>query len=353
MKFTKTLNIPEKHVLIIGNRSYRNLWDELILAWTVKVLQEQKKKITIAAYDPERLKIFLHQLVDISKITFVTEIPKGIRSRRKYLIKGKFRERKLWKKANAVIIGWGEIITEENKHSYRYRWASLLPCLKKPRYLMGGIQQPKKNFNRFLFKQILKRTKRIFARDMETVHEIKNYGFDNVEFFMDTSFFAYPRKKIQNSLVHKGGKFKIQNSKNYIVINLNKNAEKFLKEIIKDVAHRYKKGYEVMYVPVAKGKNKHYNDLQYARKIQQWAEIKDQRFTILDREKDFANFTKTIAEASMVISSRLHLFLIANFLWVETKVYPYQKKILKMQQTLKKIENWKLRIAKSREIWEN
>jgi hypothetical protein len=36
----------------------------------------------------------------------------------------------------------------------------------------------------------------------------------------------------------------------------------------------------------------------------------------------------------MVISSRLHLFLIASFLWVPTKVYPYQKKILKMQKTI-------------------
>ncbi len=332
MKFTKTLNIPEKHVLIIGNRSYKNLWDELILTWTVKLLQEQKKKITIAAYDPERLKIFLHQLVDISKITFVTEIPKGIRSRWNYITTGKFKERKLWKKANAVIIGWGEIITEENKHSYRYRWASLLPCLKKPRYLMGWIQQPKKFFNRFLFKQILKRTKRIFARDMKTVHEIKNYGFDNVEFFMDTSFFAYPRKTFQYFNVST-----FQHSKKYIVVNLNKNAEKFLKEIIEEVKHRYKKGYEIMYIPIAKGNGSQYDDIQYARKIQQWAEIKDQRFTILDREHDFNQFVKTLAEASIVISSRLHLFLIASFLWVETKVYPYQKKILKMQQALKDI----------------
>jgi polysaccharide pyruvyl transferase WcaK-like protein len=108
-----------------------------------------------------------------------------------------------------------------------------------------------------------------------------------------------------------------------------------------------------MYVPIAKGNRSQYDDIQYARKIQQWAEIKDQRFTILDREDNFKQFTKTLAGASIVISSRLHLFLIASFLGVETKVYPYQKKILKMQQTLKKIENWKLRIAKSREIWEN
>ncbi|MEI7918821.1 MAG: hypothetical protein WCH65_01010 [bacterium] len=70
---------------------------------------------------------------------------------------------------------------------------------------MGGIQVPKKRFNRFLFTHILKRTKHIFARDMDTVHDLKTYGYQNVEFFMDTSFFAYPRQKIQNS------EFKIQN----------------------------------------------------------------------------------------------------------------------------------------------
>ncbi|MEI6119194.1 MAG: hypothetical protein WCP92_08600 [bacterium] len=63
---------------------------------------------------------------------------------------------------------------------------------------MGGIQLPKKLFNRFLFTRILKRTKHIFARDHETVHEMKTYGFDNVEFFMDTSYFAYDWEKIRN-----------------------------------------------------------------------------------------------------------------------------------------------------------
>jgi len=92
-----------------------------------------------------------------------------------------------------------------------------------------------------------------------------------------------------------------------------------------------------MYVPVAKGKNSHYSDIEYARKIQKGTEIKDQRFTILDREDDFKYFVKMVSQAHMVISSRLHLFLIANFIGIPTKVYPYQKKILKMQETLANI----------------
>jgi polysaccharide pyruvyl transferase WcaK-like protein len=73
------------------------------------------------------------------------------------------------------------------------------------------------------------------------------------------------------------------------------------------------------------------------RKIQKETEIKDQRFNILDREEDFEVFVKTIAQAHMVISSRLHLFLVASFLKVSTKVYPYQKKILKMQNIIKEL----------------
>lgn len=324
MKVINTLSISEKHILIIGNRSYKNLGDELILLWTVKLLIAEGKKITIAAYDTEWLKKFFSQFIDISKIIFVTEIPKGFRSWIQYIRQGKLKEWKLYKKVDAVIIGWWEIITEENKNSYRYRLVSLLPCLKKPRYLMWGIQLPKKIFNRFLFTRILKRTKHIFARDHETVHDMKRYGFDKVEFFMDTSYFAYDWKKKKSS----------EWERKYIIINLNKNAEKFLPEIIQDVKKLYNQWYEIIYVPVAKGKNEYYNDMKYARKIQRETEIKDQRFTILDREDDFESFVKTLAQAHMVISSRLHLFLIASFLGVETKVYPYQKKILKMQNTL-------------------
>jgi len=329
MEVTNKLNITEKKVIIIGNRSYKNLGDELILLWTVKLLLQQEKIITIAAYNPERLKKFFSQFLDTSKITFVTEIPKGIRSWIRYIRQGKLKEWKLWRKVDAVIIGWGEIITEENKHSYRYRLASFLPSRKKPRYLMGWIQLPKKRFNRFLFTLLLKRTNRIFARDHETVHELKTYGFQKVEYFMDTSFFAYDWASLQQL-----NNWTLQHAKKYIVINLNYNAKKFLPEIIQDVKKFSEQWYEIMYVPVAKGNGEQYDDMKYAQKIKEWAGIKDQQFSILDREEDFNHFVHVLAQAHMVISSRLHLFLIASFLGIPTKVYPYQKKILKMQHEL-------------------
>jgi len=69
------------------------------------LLLQENKEIIIAAYDPEWLKIFFSQNIDTSKITFVTEIPKGIRSRIRYIRQGKLKERKIYNKASAVIIG--------------------------------------------------------------------------------------------------------------------------------------------------------------------------------------------------------------------------------------------------------
>jgi exopolysaccharide biosynthesis predicted pyruvyltransferase EpsI len=55
---------------------------------------------------------------------------------------------------------------------------------------------------------------------------------------------------------------------------------------------------------------------------------------LLRREANFKHFAEKVANAEIVISTRLHLFLIASFLKVKTKVYPYQKKILKMQKVI-------------------
>ena len=51
-----------------------------------------------------------------------------------------------------------------------------------------------------------------------------------------------------------------------------------------------------------------------------------------DRSEDFIGFIKYLGGAQKVISTRLHLFLISEFIGVETLVFPYQKKILKMKK---------------------
>lgn len=154
---------------------------------------------------------------------------------------------------------------------------------------------------------------------------------------MDTAYYAYDWTSFQKApAVTKMGRPRKKSlaPQKYIVVNLNKNAEQFLPTIIQDVKKYYQKGYEIFYAPIAKGTQRAYVDEQYAKIIQKKANIKQQHFTIIDREYNIHEFIQIIAKADMVISSRLHLFLIASFLKVPTTVYPYQKKILKMQQVI-------------------
>lgn len=328
------LAIPWQRILIVGNRSYKNLWDELILLWTVKLLLKERKEILIACYDPTWLQHFFSQFIDTSHITFLTEIPKWPRSLISYIKNDKREERKKYRSADAIIIGWWEILTEENRNSYWYRLISVLPCWFKkiPIYLMGWIQVPRKNINKSLFKILLNKTKKIFARDFESVNELKAFGFDNVEFFMDTAFFSYDRKKVES------WKLKVENDgRKYIVVNINKKGEKFFNEILQDVKDYIQQGYEVYFVPVSIGTQKDYSDIYYYKKIKEILNPPSSIFHLLKREADFKHFTEKVANAEIVISTRLHLFLIASFLKVKTKVYPYQKKILKMQKVIETI----------------
>jgi hypothetical protein len=78
---------------------------------------------------------------------------------------------------------------------------------------------------------------------------------------MDTSYFAYERNKVS---VDEEKKIE----KPYVVVNLNKNAEKFFDELLNDVKTYSNKGYRIYYVPVAKGNNVYYQDLQYSQRLE-------------------------------------------------------------------------------------
>ncbi len=330
MDLGKKLNIEWEKVLLVWNWSYKNMWDELILLWTIKLLQEQDKKIYISAYNPGWLKKFLGQFVDVENIEFLREIPKWFRSFWKFIRDKNSRTLKKYKEVDSIIIGGGEILTEEVPSTYWYWLVSIFPCLKqKPNiYLMWWIQVPKKDRNKKLFDYLMKRVKYVYARDLESVYELKKYGFEGAEFFMDTSYFAFDWKRLEQDKLKRW---------RYIVINVNKNGEDFLDDIIKDIKYYLEEWYKVLYVPVAKWRNDEYSDMNYYRRIKKECKM-DDRFEILDREDDFEKFATKISKAEIVISTRLHLFLISNFLWTRTKVYPYQKKILKMQEVVRNLE---------------
>lgn len=337
MNSDKKLVIKGQKVLIVWNWSYKNMWDELILIWTIKLLQEQGKEIYISAYNPSWLKKFLNQFVDTSEIQFLREIPKWFRSFFKFIRDKKSRTLKKYKEVDSIIIWWWEIFTEEVPSNYRYWLISIFPCLKyKPNiYLMWWIQVPQKSWNQKLFDYLLKRVNYVYARDLESVYGLEKYGLNNkwkklewVEFFMDTSYFAFDWDKYKTDKLKKW---------KYVVINLNKNGERFLDDIIKDVKYYLSEWYKILYVPVAKWNNEKYSDISYLKDIKKACKM-NERFEVLDRENDFEKFVIKLSKAEVVISTRLHLFLISSFLDVRTKVYPYQKKILKMQEVIGNLE---------------
>lgn len=344
MEIQETLDIKWQNILLVGIRWLQNFWDELILLWNIKLLQKQEKNIFIVSQNNNRLRNFLEKEVDCSKIVFIDELPRWFRSFFRYLKQGDFKQLKLFFKIDSIILWWGEILTEETKTAYYYRLCSIRPSLffRKKLYIMGWIQVPQKRINRFLFNRILKHTEHIYCRDLEWIENLKKYGFSKVSFFMDTSYFA--REKRQN--------YKQEKQEKYIVININKNWIKFMDDLKNTLKEYQKSWYKCYYIPVSNGWNDTQdekilkkrmipmhlknteNDLKYL------PELKEDfpQIEIYDWTQNLENFFHFLWGAEIVISPRLHLFLISNFIWVKTKVYPYQKKILKMQEVLKKLK---------------
>ena len=332
------LNIKWNSVLLVWNWWYRNLWDELILLWNVKLLLNQWKKVTIVCYDPDRLRKFFTQFIDVGKVKFIQELPKWFRSFFNYIFRYWMKWFIRFWKANSIILWWWEILTEENPWAYRYRRISIWPFLLKKKfeklfkkrkksylYIMWWVQIPENNYKKKQLLSLLKNTTACYLRDFDAVDEIKPY-VKNCEFFMDTSYFSYEWNSVS---VDEENKIE----KTYVVVNLNKNAEQFFDELVQDIKSYSQKGYRIYYAPIAKGKNIYYHDLQYAQRLEKalWENVD---FALLDWESDFDNFAKVLKWAKKVFSSRLHLYLIASFLGCDTKVYPYQRKILKMQRVI-------------------
>ena len=332
------LNIAWKNILLVWNWWYRNLWDELILLWNVKFLLKQWKKITIACYDPEWLRNFFTQFVDVSKVLFIPELPKWFRSFFRYVFEYGMEWFLSFWKTDTIILWWWEILTEENPCAYWYWRMSIRPFLWKKKiqnlfkkkeksdlYIMWWVQIPESSKKKKQLLSLLKYTTACYLRDFEAVDEIAPY-VKNCEFFMDTSYFAYEWNNVSID-----AEKKIE--KPYVIVNLNKNAEQFFDELVKDIKSYCKKWYRIYYAPIAKGNNIYYQDLQYSQRLEKelWEDID---FALLDWESDFEYFVKILKRAEKVFSSRLHLYLIASFLRCDTKVYPYQRKILKMQKVI-------------------
>ena len=321
--YKSVFDIKWDSVLLVWFWWFKNMWDELILLWNVKLLKQLWKKIFIVSQDNKWLKIFLSKEVDCSDITFLDELPRGFRSTFKYLKKNGFSQIKHFWNIDTVILGWGEILTEESAHSYYYWFWSIWPALilRKNLYIMWGVQIPNKKVNKILFKWILRNTKKIYCRDFEWVSELKKYWFNDVEFFMDTSYFVRDDWK----------KYLRKNTKKYFVININSNGKQFMNDLKKEVKVYLDKWYECYFVPVCDGWTD--DDNRFFAEIQKdFPSIKLKKW-----DDDFEKFLQFLWWSEIVVSARLHLYLISRYIWLDTKVFPYQKKINKMQNVVSEL----------------
>lgn len=319
----KTFHIDWNTVLIVGNWAYQNMGDELILLWTVKILKEQKKQIIISCLDPQWLKWFFSQFIETSDIIFIYELPRWIRSFLKWMKNGWFRQLKYFLSVDSLILGGWEIFSWENPNSYHgYRllwiWPFLLKKLKNL-YVMWWIHVPNSKFQLVCLKWFLKKASYLYLRDFQSVDEVKKLWFQNTDFFMDTSYFAYDWAGVKEN----------QYKNPYIVVNVCD--QKFADDIIADINSYVQKWYKIYYVPVYHEHWKIKSDEYFKDYLEEKTNL---QFEILDRDKDFQHFISILKWAEKVFCTRLHLFLVASYLNVPVKVYPYQKKIIKMQQVL-------------------
>lgn len=188
---------------------------------------------------------------------------------------------------------------------------------------MWWIQVPKKWRNKLLFNIILKATNKIFCRDLEGIENIKEYWFKNVEFFMDTSFFA----------IDDWSKYKNKTKEKYIIVNINSKWNVFIDDLIKESQKFLESWYKIYFIPVCTWLTD--DDGRYFLKIKNI--INNENFISYDRTENFEEFLNLLWWAEKVISARLHLFLISEFIWLDTKVYPYQKKINKMKKIVNEL----------------
>ncbi len=328
------LNIEWQNIVLVWNRWFKNLWDELILVWLMKILLNQNKNIFISCTNKNRLKNFHKQFFDNfetllknKKIVYIQELPKWFWSLIKFI--KNITDFKYWLKSNTIVIWWGEIFTEETKFSYRYWLLSSFPVFFwKKLYLMWWIQIPQKIINKIPFNILTKKSIKIFVRD----NWLKNTKLEwKTEFFKDTSFFV-PLKQNYYSLDYKSNKrINKENfsTKKQIIVNCNKKADKHFNEIKEITEKYYKQNYDVWFARICKSYKD--NDIVYYQELKKiFPNVK-----LLDRENNFYGFCKKLEESEIVFATRLHLILVWFYLNCNLKTFEYEKKVKKIKEILK------------------
>ena len=317
-----TLHINWKNMLLIWNRWYKNLWDEIILLWLVRNLLDQGKRCSIVSIDPDWLQQFFAQFdLDHERIVYLMESPKGVRSFLRYMRRWSRRELSVRRQSDGVIVWWWEIMTEESWAWYWYRFFSLLPMVGKhfSLSLMGWIQPPQKRVNKLFRSRWKKRVDHVYVRALEDVSVLEVDGRKNVSWYMDTSYEALDRSVYAS-----------EEKTNTIVMNVSHLGEKYIDDIVERVLARSDEHTRYFFLPMSR---ESWDDDRPYREIfreKLWRDVGE-----LDREVDLAWVMKTLASAQYIVWTRLHCYLLSYFVWWDVEWLPYQRKVAKMQRTIK------------------
>lgn len=369
------LPISGKKVCCIGNRWHQNFGDELILVGLIQLLCRDDSlvptKLYISGGDLNFLRSFhdyFFHTKEKERISYLQEIPHGIRSCVHFLfwhsIFAFFQTIKNYLSSDTFIVGWWELFTEETPGSYLYRFRSLLPYRfrkiffrKTKLYIMWWFQKPKSRYNRAIARFITQYADGCYMRDEESVQDILviHPHKENVQWFIDTSYFAYNFVGADN-IRPNHHQNRPNHDQKHIIINSNPLSGKRTDELLDIVKDYISRWYEVYFLPAFFTNNTQQNDMivyEYIKnKIHlhmdgvrpldsadsiwlQGSAQDDGEVKLLDR-RNRDEFLIIFNSAEKIFCSRLHIFLIASFLWLDVQAYPYQKKILKNLSILKR-----------------
>ncbi len=362
-----------KTLLLVGNRWNKNLWDELILVWTLKMLLEKKEnifsissdfvpldlekafkrriwnfnydKIIIPTSDILFSQSFLSNFFTqdkLDRIQLVKELPHWIRSFFKFL--PHIKDLRKYFQADDLMIGWGEIFTDQWDGSGGwYFLITALPFFIKKLFgkawkviLTGWIDTPQRWFNKILFPWWLNQADEFYLRDFDSIEAVshllyqKYFKIDfrkyfekiqNLHFMFDTSLQSYDWYIFQKQSWPEH---------NLVGININPIGWKKYKDKYLDyIEQKITQWNKIVYIP--------FNLIEDI-----WFfEILKEKFgsnkiiLSINWSKDFVGFIRQLLELDEILATRLHLFLVSFYVNQKIVSINYQNKLIKMWKVVK------------------
>ncbi len=343
------LLIPWKRICSLGNRGHQNFGDELILIGLIRLLLRSidHPSLIVGWWNISFLQKFHRYFFtakELSYLSYLQEIPHWFRSFFYFLTKTP-RDFFSYLHCDTFILGWWELFTEETPGSYLYRRRSLLPFwirrffgYQSSLYLMWWVQLPSRWHNKLILKHIVRSSSGSFCRDEESVDVVRSLlPFGNKEhekhrWYIDTSYFALWEGWWEDNQKSRVGWGRDDDKESpHSIVNASPLSPSWTKSLEGIIASQLDQWYTVYFLPAFFTSNPQQDDIVVYKNLQKLFPS----LQLLDwRERD--SFIQCFTSAKHIYCSRLHIFLVAAFLWLPVTPYAYQKKINKNISILKK-----------------